>query len=331
MTAIYGNINLGYAVVASRQLARWREFGAEGLGLHAETGGAGELLFRMDDHARRLIVTHGDAEDMVAIGWEARNDDVCQEVIRRVRKLGVKVREGTDEEARLRGVEGFFQFLGPKRLLVEVYTRPVRTQAALEMASSGWITGDIGMGHLAITSKKPGLMADFWKSCFDARHTDLIEARISGINLEIEFLRVNPRHHSIAIAATRGMKVDPIRTRIQHMNLEVSSLDDVTNAYTRCRKLGFRVAMGVGLHTNDRDLSFYVISPSGFQIECGWNPVQIRDDAQWQPAVYQGISLWGHQPTDQNLGDKLGEARNALASVFRPEYAISAEWKGSAT
>ena len=178
------------------------------------------------------------------------------------------------------------------------------------------------MGHLAITSKEPEAMLGFWKKYFDARLTDHIEARISGLNLDIEFLRLNPRHHSVAVAATRGKRLDPIRTRVQHVNLEVASLEDMTNAYLRCRKLGFKVAMGVGLHTNDKDLSFYVVTPTGFQIEVGWNPVLVEDEVNWQPMVHQGISLWGHQPKDQTLGDKLREMRCAVGSLFRNEYTV---------
>jgi hypothetical protein len=113
------------------------------------------------------------------------------------------------------------------------------------------------------------------------------------------------------------------------MNLEVASLDDMTNAYLNCRKLGFKVAMGVGLHTNDKDLSFYVVTPSDFQIELGWNPVLVEDESTWEPKVHQGISLWGHQPKDQTMGDKLNEFRYAIGSLFRNEYTVPAS-KGTA-
>lgn len=321
--SVFGKVCMGYALIESNRIAEWKKFGAEGLGLHADQINADELVFRMDNHARRLIISSGSAEDFVAVGWQTESDDVTKEIVRRLHKQGVETRQGTPEEARLRGVESFVQFVGPKRMLIELFTRPVLTDKPMTALASGWITGDIGMGHLAITSAKPEAMLNFWKTCFDARLTDIIEATIGGIQLEIEFLRVNERHHSIAVAATKGRRLDPIRTRIQHMNLEVASMDDMTHAYIRCRKLGFRVAMGVGLHTNDKDLSFYVITPSGFQIECGWNPVLVQNESTWTPQVHQGISLWGHQPKDQTTGDKLNELRYGLRSLFKDEYAIS--------
>ena len=322
MSNVFGKVRMGYVVVESKKLPAWKVFAADGLGLHVDQLQPDVLACRMDDHARRLIVRSGNQEDVVASGWEVEDDATLAEIVRRLRHDGIETRNGSAEESRLRGVESFIGFTGPKRMEIELFTRPVKTDAALNMKTSGFVTGDIGMGHLAITSKEPQSMLNFWQKYFDAKLTDTIEARISNIDLNIEFLRINARHHSIAIAATRGTRMNPIRTRIQHMNLEVATLNDVTNAYIRCRKLGFKVALGVGLHTNDKDLSFYVASPSDFQIEVGWNPILVTDESAWRPVVHQGISLWGHQPKDQTLGDKLREMRCAIGSLFRDEYTI---------
>jgi len=313
---------MGYVVVESRKLPAWKVFAADGLGLHVDQPQADVLACRMDDHARRLIVRSGNEEDVIASGWQLDDDATLTEIVGRLRNDGIDTRIGSAEQARLRGVESFIAFTGPKRMEIELFTRAIKTDAALNMKTSGFVTGDIGMGHLAITSKEPQAMREFWQRYFDAKLTDTIEARISNIDLNIEFLRINQRHHSIAVAATQGTRLDPIRTRIQHMNLEVATMNDMTDAYVRCRRLGFKVAMGVGLHTNDKDLSFYVASPSDWQIEVGWNPILVTDESTWTPSIHQGISLWGHQPKDQTLGDKLREARCAIGSLFRQEYTM---------
>lgn len=322
MMNVFGKVRMGYVVIASQKFKEWEAFGAQGIGLHLDRPSPDALNFRMDEHASRIIIQRGDEEDVVASGWQVEDEQTLAEIVRRLKADSVPIRFGSGDEAQLRGVESFVGFTGPKQMSIELFTRAKQTNAPLNMKSSGFVTGHIGMGHLAITSKEPEAMLGFWKKYFDARLTDQIEARIRGMNLEIDFLRLNSRHHSIAVAATRGKRLDPFRTRIQHMNLEVTSLDDMTNAYLRCRSLGFKVAMGVGLHTNDKDLSFYVVTPSDFQIELGWNPVLVEDEANWQPKVHQGISLWGHQPKDQTLGDKLSEVRYAIGSIFRDEYTV---------
>src|SRR5882757_8056576 len=64
------------------------------------------------------------------------------------------------------------------------------------------------------------------------------------------------------------------------------------------------MALGVGQHTNDRELSYYAMTPSGFEWEVGWNPIVI-DELTWLPTTYQGISIWGHTSEGQTIVDKL--------------------------
>lgn len=129
------------------------------------------------------------------------------------------------------------------------------------MLASGFCTGAAGMGHVAITSCHPDTMLAFWQQIFDARLSDRIEDRVSGLTMDFTFMRLNERHHSVAVAATRGIKLNPIRTRIHHLNIQPAQLEDLSAAYVRCRALGFRIANGVGQHPNDREVSFYVMSP----------------------------------------------------------------------
>ena len=130
----------------------------------------------------------------------------------------------------------------------------------------------------------------------------------------------------MALAATRGMRMNPLRTAIHHLNLQAASLDDVTEAYRRMRGMGYAIASAIGQHPNDRELSFYVASPSGFEVELGWNPIVVDAQAEsaWQPAHYQGISLWGHFPESLTLGAKLGQMGRGLASLARKEYTVGA-------
>ncbi|HET9892958.1 MAG TPA: VOC family protein, partial [Mycobacterium sp.] len=137
------------------------------------------------------------------------------------------------------------------------------------------------------------------------------------------FLRVNERHHSVAIAAVNRLRLNPIRTRVQHLNVQVAELDDMTAAYQRVKQLGFRMALGVGQHTNDKELSFYAVTPSGFEWEVGWNPIVV-DEATWEPATYQGISIWGHTPEGQTIIDKLSQFKIGAASLLHQEDVVPA-------
>jgi hypothetical protein len=179
------------------------------------------------------------------------------------------------------------------------------------------------MGHVAITSTRPHTLHGYYGTVFDARLSDYIDETISGAKLKIRFLRVNERHHSVAIAAVRGLPVDPVRTRIQHLNIQVTELDDMTRSYQRVKELGFDMALGVGQHTNDRELSYYARTPSGFEWEVGWNPIVV-DESTWEPTTHRGISIWGHTPEGQTVVDKLAQFKTAALSLRRPEQTVPA-------
>ena len=322
--SLFGHIRMGYLLAESTRLDEWRRFAAEGLGLHVDLPGPGVVACRIDTHQRRLIVREGATEDVIAIGWQLDDEAALQLAFARLAKRGVSVQEGSRVEAALRGVEKFWFFAGPKKLRSEIFIGAVLSELPLHMKARGFVTGAAGMGHVAVTTREPAVMQAFWKNVFDARLSDEIKDRIDGLNLDFAFLRFNERHHSLATASTRGVRLNPLRTQIHHLNLQCASLDDVTQSYLRCRGMGYRIANTIGQHPNDRELSFYVETPSGWEIELGWNPIVV-DEHTWRTATYQGISLWGHRPQNLGLRVRLQRFRRALASLMQPESTVQGE------
>ena len=53
-------------------------------------------------------------------------------------------------------------------------------------------------------------------------------------------------------------------------------------------------ANSLGKHTNDQMISFYLITPSGFEVEYGFGGREI-DDATWVPSRHTATSTWGHE------------------------------------
>jgi len=322
---IFGAVRTGYAIVESNRLEDWKRFLVEGLGMHLAHADSDGLAFRVDSHARRLILRWGGAEDITASGLEIADSAAFDVVLKRLADRGIAVERGSDEDAAGRGVRSFVRFRGPKSIALELYCNPLRTDEPLEMLAGGFVTGTSGLGHFAITSRRPERMRQFWQEIFDARLSDEISQPMGGLTLDIAFLRLNERHHSIAIAATRGARIDPIRSRVQHMNFLVQSHADLSAAYERLRALGYAIAHEIGQHPNDRELSFYARSPSGFEIEVGWDALTV-DESTWTTARHDSISIWGHQPPNHsvlnslavNAGNMLRGLRSLLAAEYSP-------------
>jgi 2,3-dihydroxybiphenyl 1,2-dioxygenase len=321
---VFGSVQLGYLVVETERFTDWRRFGRDAIGMHVEDTARDVLRFRLDDHQCRFLLQRGPAEDVTALGWQVDGHRTFDEVLARVTRHGVPVIEGTTEEAELRGVERLVRFPGPNGLAQELFTRPRIDDAPLDMAvRDGFVTGDAGIGHVAVTSTKPHQMRGYYDTVFDARLTDYIDETISGLKFKIRFLRVNHRHHSIAIAAVNRLPINPIRTRVQHVNIQVAGLDDMTASYQRVQDLGFHLALAVGQHTNDRELSYYAVTPSGFEWEVGWNPIVV-DEKTWEPTTYQGISIWGHTRQGQTVVEKLAQFKAAAQSLLHREDTVPA-------
>ncbi|WP_458320024.1 VOC family protein [Mycolicibacterium brisbanense] len=324
MSSVFGNVQLGYIVIETEKFADWRRFGREAIGLHLDDALPGVVRFRLDDNECRFLLQRGPAEDVTALGWHVDDHDTFDEILRRVTGRGVPVAPGTDEEAALRGVERLVRFPGPNGLVQEVFTRARTVAGPLQMAvGGGFVTGESGLGHVAVTTKKPHQMRGYYNTVFDARLSDYIDETISGVKFKIRFLRVNQRHHSIAIAAVNRLPLNPIRTRVQHLNIQVADLDDLTASYQRVKHLGFDMALDVGQHTNDRELSYYAVTPSGFEWEVGWNPIVV-DETTWEPTTYRGISIWGHTSEGRSIIDKLGQFKLGARSLARREDVVPA-------
>jgi 2,3-dihydroxybiphenyl 1,2-dioxygenase len=321
--SVFGAVHLGYIIIETNRFADWRRFGAEAIGMHHDTVTRDLMRFRLDDQECRFLLRRGPAEDVVATGWHVDDHAAFHEIEARIRAHGVPLVQGSDEETALRGVERLLRFAGPKGIAQEIYTTPVKSTEPLRMLASGFVTGDSGMGHIALTSTRPTQIRGYFDTVFDARLTDSIDETISGVKLKIRFLRVNERHHSIAVAATRGLPIDPIRTRVQHLNIQAATLDDVAQSYQRVHDLGFDMALSVGQHTNDKELSYYARTPSGFEWEVGWNPLVI-DETTWEPSTHQGISDWGHLPIGRTIVDKLTQFRVGARSLTQREDTVPA-------
>ncbi len=324
MNDVFGAVHLGYLVVETQKLTDWQRFGRDAVGLHVDVLTPKVTRFRLDDHECRFLIQQGVKEDVTAIGWQIDDHETFDVILGRVVKAGLPVDEGTPEECAIRGVERLWRFAGPKGIATEIFTAPLISPVPLAMRNRAFVTGASGMGHVAIASKNAMIMHGYYSTVFDARLSDFIEERVGPMSLRIRFLRVNERHHSVALANVKGLSVNPIPSDVQHVNIQVAELDDMVAAFERVTAEGFRMMWSVGQHTNDRELSFYCMTPSGFELEIGWNPVLITPEAEatWEPSTYQGISIWGHTPVGETILHKMTMFTTMVRSLREQEVTV---------
>ncbi|HKX08155.1 MAG TPA: VOC family protein, partial [Stellaceae bacterium] len=225
--------------------------------------------------------------DVAFIGWELDNHAAVDAMAGRLEQARVPVRSGTKAEITERGVEHLLWFEDPSGIRSEIFHGPVMASESFvsERMRSGFHTGDQGMGHVLVNARDSAETERFYREILGFTLTDYVDTdTFHGV-----FLHVNSRHHSLAFAEL------PLEKRLHHFMLEVNSIDDVGHAFDRCQELGVPLQRTIGRHQNDRMVSFYGYTPSGFCFEVGWGGREI-DDRNWEVRVYPGASDWGHRP-----------------------------------
>jgi 2,3-dihydroxybiphenyl 1,2-dioxygenase len=285
-------LNLGYVVLGVADIEQWTLLATEALGMQRADPGAAAVAFRMDENAQRLILEPG-GDDIVAAGWHFETRELLENFVDELHAGDVEVCAAPAELVEKRCVEALYVCEDAQGWHHEFHAGPARAATPFISPVSpapSFLTGRFGIGHILTIVKEKEPALKFYQRVLGLRISDTISEEVRpGLVVDATFLHARAgRHHSLAIAELPGSK------HLSHLMIEVDDIDDVGRAYDRCVKSGFTMHMGIGRHPNDRCISFYVQTPSGFSIEVGYGSVVIDDDA-WQPSHYDRLSEWGHQ------------------------------------
>ena len=289
-----GVTQLGYMGFEVSDLEAWEKFATTVLGMQIVRRDAdGGFALRMDSYQYRLFVTPGDADDVSVFGWQVTDEAALNEIVGRLEGAGVAVTGGTAEDTAQRGVQQLAKFRDTAGNPCELYWGPSKAVEPFssEVTRSGFIADDMGLGHCVVTAESQADAHAFYGELLGFNLSDHIRCDLQGYNVDIEFMHTPgnaSRHHTVAFGG-------PQQKRIHHFMIETRSLDDVGLCMDRTLRSGLRLAQTLGRHPNDRMVSFYAHTPSGFQFEFGWGG-RIVDDDKWEPTEYDQVSEWGHTP-----------------------------------
>ena len=287
---------LGYLGLSVSNLGDWEKFATEVLGLQlAGKAADGSLLLRMDEYHHRFIVSEGGADDLAFAGWEVPDPPALMELAEQIRAAGIEVRDGSLQEAAQRGVAELIKFNDPSGIPTEAYFGPLisfENPFRSPRSISGFDTGTMGLGHIVVRVDDADRSLQFYRDVLGMRISDFIDLKMRRgrptDNLRLTFMHCNPRHHSIAFG------VIPVPKRLLHFMLQVRSIDDVGSTYYAAQDAKTEISASLGRHTNDHMVSFYMRTPSGFEVEYGYGARTI-DDSVWKVQRHEAPSIWGHR------------------------------------
>jgi 2,3-dihydroxybiphenyl 1,2-dioxygenase len=308
---MFGKINLAYLALQVRDLARWRRFAADMLGLPASAiNGDGTLALRLDDRAHRFILRQGAADDIDALGWEVADQQDFDAIVARARAAGANPAAGDKALCQARRVERLVHFTGPDGVRNELVMGLGQAGTAFTSAlmPGGFRTGTMGLGHAVLSSTDMHQAASYYRDVLGMRLSQELRCSIGPFEIGGVFLHCNPRHHSLALFQM------PTKGRVHHVMIEANDMRDVGSAWERAHKLKVPIILTLGQHPEpDGMVSFYGMTPSGFDFEIG-AAGQLIDPENFEPITIHVTSDWGHHPT---LRAKWNLIMAAIAAKFR--------------
>jgi 3,4-dihydroxy-9,10-secoandrosta-1,3,5(10)-triene-9,17-dione 4,5-dioxygenase len=297
MSPTSGVRSLGYLRIEATDVEAWRAFGTTVLGMVPGRGPDPSALYlRMDDFPARLVILPGERDRLVAAGFELADPQSLDHLARSLDEAGVAIKRAGAAELADRRVADMVYFDDPSGNPLELFWgATLDSRPAISPFGNRFVTGEMGLGHvvLPVTDDAAGLR--FYTELLGFRLRDSMRLPRELVGLPpsddpawMRFLGCGPRHHSLAFAPM------PAKAGIIHVMIEVDQLDDVGRALDRCQKQGAPLVTSLGRHANDHMVSFYLRTPSGFEIEYGTDGMLV-DDATWVSRETTGHTLWGHR------------------------------------
>ena len=284
---------LGYVHWSTDKFEQWRTFAIDVFGFMPVPGADPDsMYFRWDERPYRLIVTPASTPNLLAIGFEVADDLELEELASTLSNAGFAVTTGSEDEALAKKVTGFVRFTDPAGITIELFYGPILNHVpVVTPLVSGFVTGDMGMGHIVVGSKDIKASQHLYRDLlgFHRRNTMRVELE-DGKTVSMYFYGCNPRHHTLAIWG------DEIPGHMSHFMVEGKSIDDVGRALDRCADNNVEMEWGLGRHTNDQMISFYCCTPDGASAEFGYSGVRIEDASKETTYEITAPSLWGHRP-----------------------------------
>ncbi|MDB5984659.1 MAG: 2,3-dihydroxybiphenyl,2-dioxygenase [Pseudomonas sp.] len=297
---------LGYITVNATDLDHWQSYATEVLGMMVDGASQpGEVLYlKMDERHYRLLVEKSAHDGFGACGWEVSGAPALEQAAARLQAHGVAFERGNESDTRVRKVQALIRFCDPDGNRHELFWGPQQDFARFTspVGVSGFVTDALGMGHVVLPAPAFSSCQRFYEDVMGFGLSDLMKVRFTDDLAEpekrIHFMHCNnARHHSLAIFEC------PVPHGCVHLMVEVATLDDVGRALDRMHAKGVPLRATLGRHTNDHMTSFYMKTPSGFDLEYGSDGLVV-DWQQHTPFESTVVSHWGH---DFSVGRKGGQ------------------------
>ncbi|MGE0484177.1 MAG: VOC family protein [Gammaproteobacteria bacterium] len=277
---------LGYVGLGVGDLAAWRAFAGDILGLELVEGDApGQVFLRSDYWHHRFFLHEDGSDDLLCLGLRVAGPEEFVAMQAQLDAAGIAFDVGSAELARARRVLEVLQLADPDGNPVEIFHGPlVEPQKPFHPARrmhGRFRTGRAGCGHCLVRQRDTDAGVRFYRA-LGMRGGIEYRVDLGAGPVDIHFMHCGTRDHAIAFGLG-----DPTR-RLNHLMIEAEHFDDLGLTHDLVRAAGIPVTIQLGKHSNDQMYSFYFQSPSGFMIEYGWGGRDATHQSEYYAADVHG-------------------------------------------
>ncbi len=200
--------DIHYTRIGTQDLDAAERFATEIMGLEKVARTPDRLYLRSDHRHHTLCYFLGDPSEQI-LAFDLKHADALDAAFEHLKADGVPCGMGSAQEAADRHVNAFMWLLDPTGNRIELLSRPHDSARRYFPARDAGVTG---FGHVGLCTTDPVRDQHFWLKHFNAMVSDWIGP--------CPLMRVNPRHHQMALFPST-------RKGIQHINYQVQEFDDV--------------------------------------------------------------------------------------------------------
>jgi len=283
---------LSYLVAQASNLNDWQRYAEDVLGMQVSAAPGGGLYVKMDERPFRMLIVEGADARYLASGWELASEKAFTHALQLLADKGVAFEQGSAAECDQRGVQALAVVIDPSGNRHEL-SWGHRSDCQPFVSPQGvprFVTGEMGLGHTVLPAPNFDATAAFARDVLGFEVSDVFNFRPGpdAPPVRIHFMHcANARHHSLALAEY------PVPSGCVHAMVEVDSMTEVGRAHDRMHAAGVALSATLGQHLNDRMTSFYMKTPSGFDLEYGYGGLQV-DWNEHSTFEFTRVSLWGH-------------------------------------
>ena len=289
--------SLSYVLIETTDLQEWADYAHNVVGLMRNDSLSDEnnLYLRMDDKSFRFHVTTGQAKRFIAAGFNLKDQAAFEQAKGELSNANISFEDFTEEMIQARCVTAGISLQDPAGNLLELSYGALDDQEPFLSPQDikGFVTKGLGFGHVVFAAPDLELSHSFYINVLgfgDSYYMNFpMGPAPDAPEIKLNFMHCdNPRHHTVALFES---PIPP--SGLIHTMVEVNNIDEVGYGLDRAMQNKIHISSSLGRHSNDMMVSFYMQTPSGFDLEFGYDGWQV----DWSTFTKQESkipSFWGH-------------------------------------